>query len=63
MESGWAIRKLSVMMPDVIVKLMQMHIAYNCPEGESPETTTVFKSKEQQCLGAIIKRWKGKQKH
>jgi len=29
MESGWAIRKLSIMMLDVIVKLMQMHIAYN----------------------------------
>jgi hypothetical protein len=60
MESGWAIRKLSVMMLDVIVKLMQMHIAYNCPEGESPETSMMFTPKEQQCLAAVNKKVEGK---
>jgi len=60
MESGWAIRKLSVMMLDVIVKLMQMHIAYNCPEGESPETTMMFTDKEQECLAAVNKKVEGK---
>jgi hypothetical protein len=62
MESGWAIRKLTVMMLDVIVKLMQMHIAYNCPEGESPETAMVFTAKEQQCLAAMNKKAEGKTK-
>jgi len=60
MESGWAIRKLTVMMLDVIVKLMQMHIAYNCPEGECPETSMVFTAKEQECLTAMNKRKEGK---
>jgi hypothetical protein len=62
MESGWAIRKLTVMMLDVIVKLMQMHIAYNCPEGESPETTMIFTAKEQECLAAMNKKAEGKTK-
>ena len=62
MESGWAIRKLTVMMMDVIVKLMQMHIAYNCPEGENPETAMVFTTKEQQCLAAMNKKAEGKTK-
>jgi len=59
-ESGWAIRKLSVMMLDVIVKLMQMHIAYNCPEGESPETEMIFTAKEQKCLSALNNKIEGK---
>jgi len=62
MESGWAIRKLTIMMLDVIVKLMQMHIAYNCPEGESPETTMMFTTKEQECLEAMNKKAEGKTK-
>jgi hypothetical protein len=62
MESGWAIRKLSIMMLDVIVKLMQMHIAYNCPEGESPETSMIFTADEQQCLSAINNKVEGKTK-
>lgn len=60
LESGWAIRKLSVMMLDTIVKLIQMHIAYNCPEGESPDTDTVFSKEEQQCLAAKNKTLEGK---
>lgn len=60
MESGWAIRKLTVMMLDVVVKLMQMHIAYNCPEGESPETAMIFTPQEQECLAALNKKAEGK---
>ena len=60
LESGWAIRKLTIMMLDVIVKLMQMHIAYNCPEGESPATAMVFTEEEQDCLKAMNKKMEGK---
>lgn len=60
LESGWAIRKLAVIMLDTIVKLMQMHIAYNCPEGESPDSDTVFSKEEQQCLAAKNKTLEGK---
>ncbi len=59
LESGWAIRKLSVLMLDTIVKLMQMHIAYNCPEGEDPEAVIVFTEKEQQCLQAMERKVNG----
>jgi Transposase DNA-binding/Transposase DDE domain len=62
MESGWAIRKLTVMMLDVLVKLMQMHIAYHCPEEESPETATVFTLKQQECLVAMNETMEGKTK-
>jgi Transposase DNA-binding/Transposase DDE domain len=61
-ESGWAIRKLTVMMLDVIVKLMQMHIAYNCPEGESPETAMMFTEKEQECLAGVNRKMEGSTK-
>lgn len=60
LESGWAIRKLTVMMLDTVIKLMQMHIAYNCPEGESPDIDTVFSKEEQQCLAAKNKTLEGK---
>ncbi len=59
-ESGWAIRKLTIMMLDVIVKLMQMHIAYNSPEEQSPPIATVFTETEQQCLAAINTKAEGK---
>jgi hypothetical protein len=59
MESGWAIRKLSIIMLDVIVKLMQMRIAYNRPEGEGPATDTAFSAEEQDCLVVINKKLEG----
>jgi hypothetical protein len=62
LESGWAIRKLTIMMMDVIVKLMQMRIAYSYPEGEDLETETVFNEQEQECLIAINKKIEGKTK-
>jgi hypothetical protein len=62
LESGWAIRKLTVMMLDVIVKLMQMRIAYNCPEGEGVDTETVFSDEEKECLTVVNKKLEGKTK-
>jgi transposase-like protein len=60
LECGWAIRKLAIIMMDVIVKLMQMRIAYSYPEGESPSTDTVFNEAEQQCLKELTKKMEGK---
>ena len=60
LERGWAIRKLTIMMLDTIIKLMQMHIAYNTPEGECPETDTIFTRQEQQCLAANNQMLEGK---
>lgn len=61
LESALAIRKLSIMMMDVIVKLMQMRIAYNRPEDEQP-INVVFDIDEQQCMIQLCKRLEGKTK-
>ena len=61
LENPWAIRKLAIMIMDVIIKLMQMRIVYNEPEGEpSPPIGTVFSEEEQQCLREITKKYEGK---
>jgi hypothetical protein len=60
LESGWAIRKLMLMMLDTIIKLFQMSIAYNTPEGEIPDTATMFEEEEIECLEHINKRMQGK---
>ena len=62
LESGWAIRKLAIMMMDVIIKLMQMRIAYNSPEEGGEEVGTVFDKQEQECLMATSRRLEGKTK-
>ncbi|HWB24354.1 MAG TPA: IS4 family transposase [Chitinophagaceae bacterium] len=63
LETGWAIRKLTVMLLDTIIKLMQMHIAYNEPEQANvPETGIVFSTQEQECLQAINITMEGKTK-
>lgn len=61
LENPWAIRKLTIMMMDVIIKLMQMRIVYNEPEGHSsPPVETVFSAQEQQCLKEVNKKQEGK---
>lgn len=60
LESGWAIRKLTLMLLDTIIKLFQMAIAYDTPEEEMPDTVTVFEEKEIQCLEQINQRLQGK---
>jgi hypothetical protein len=61
LENPWAIRKLAIIIMDVIIKLMQMRFAYNQPEGEpSPPVETVFREEEQQCLKEITKKYEGK---
>lgn len=61
LQSGWAIRKLTIMLLDVIVKLMQLHQAYNEPEQANvPQTALVFNEKEQECLNLINNQVQGR---
>lgn len=54
LETGWSIRKLTVMLLDTIMKLMQMHIAYNEPEEANvPDSDLLFSQKEQHCIDAL----------
>jgi hypothetical protein len=54
LETGWSIRKLTIMLLDTIMKLMQMHIAYNEPEEANvPESDILFSKDEQQCIDAL----------
>jgi len=59
LESGWAIRKLSVMMLDTIIKLFQMLIAYNTEEGEALNSLIAFEQNEIKCLQKINITLKG----
>jgi hypothetical protein len=60
LESGWAIRKLSLMLMDTIIKLFQMQYAYNIPEEEGIEGAASFDEQELVCLEAITPKWEGK---
>lgn len=59
LESGWAIRKLCVLMLSALLRILQMNIAYNEPEGGQP-IEEVFSSEEIQCLSDINKKLQGK---
>jgi hypothetical protein len=60
LEQGWAIRKLSIMILDTIMRLLQMYLAYQLPEGEEVDINVCFDQGEQQCLKAVNNRTKGK---
>jgi hypothetical protein len=62
LESGWSIRKLSVMLLDTIIKLFQMAIAYSMEEDEqqSPAIDTMFDEQEIACLENVSKKLEGK---
>jgi hypothetical protein len=60
LESGWAIRKLSLMLMDTIIKLFQMQYAYNIPEEEGIAGAISFDEQELVCLEAITPKWEGK---
>lgn len=61
LETGWSIRKLTVMLLDTVLKLMQMHIAYNEPEEANvPDADLLFSQEEQACLTALKKTMEGK---
>jgi hypothetical protein len=60
LEQGWAVRKLSLMILDSIIKLFQMQIAYTLPEGEDFCTDQIFDEVEAKCLSAVGKTFNGK---
>ncbi len=60
LESGWAIRKFTLMILDTIIQLFQMSIAYNTPEGEMPGTAAMFDEAEIKCLENINQKMQGK---
>ena len=60
MESGWAIRKLCILLLDTILKILQMHMAYHMPEGYHPDIGLCFDNQQQECLGAMNKIAEGK---
>jgi Transposase DNA-binding/Transposase DDE domain len=60
LEQGWAIRKLSIMILDTIMRLLQMYLAYQMPEGEEVDINVCFDQHEQQCLEAVNSQAAGK---
>lgn len=60
LESPWAIRKLSIMLLDTVLKVLQMHIAYQLPEEEAPPVSIAFDPNQQTCLKALNKKAEGK---
>jgi len=59
LESGWAIRKLVLMQLSSLLKILQMNIAYNQPEGGQP-IDEVFTTQEIEVLHQMNKKLQGK---
>ena len=59
LESGWAIRKLVLMQLSSLLKILQMNIAYNDPEGGQP-VKEVFTDQEIEVLVYLNKTLQGK---
>jgi len=60
MQQGWAIRKLTVMMLDTIIKLFQMQYAYSIEEGADLDATMCFTTPQINCLEAVTHKMEGK---
>ncbi|OYU83998.1 MAG: IS4 family transposase [Flavobacterium sp. BFFFF2] len=58
LEQGWALRKLTVLMLQNILRIMQMLIAYNSPEEQ--DASIAFSQSELECLDKLNKRYEGK---
>jgi len=58
LESGWAIRKLVLMQLSALLKIIQMNIAYNDPEGGQP-IEEVFTQQEIEVLTHLNKGLQG----
>lgn len=59
LESGWALRKLCVLMLSALIRIMQMNIAYNEPEG-GQDIREVYDENEIKCLENINQKIQGK---
>ena len=61
LEQGWAVRRLTMLIMDTVLKLFQMHIAYSMGEGEPDiESGTVFSETELDCLARVNGSLQGK---
>lgn len=58
LETGWALRKLTIMLLYNILKVMQMLIAYESSEEQDAGLT--FTEPEIECLNKLNKRTEGK---
>ena len=59
LESGWALRKLCVLMLSALIRIIQMNIAYNEPEG-GQKLHEVYDENEIKCLYHINQKVQGK---
>lgn len=59
LENGWAIRKLAVMQLTALLKILQMNIAYNQPEGGQP-IDEVFEKVQIEVLQLLNNKLQGK---
>jgi Transposase DDE domain len=59
LESGWALRKLCVLMLSALIRIIQMNIAYNEPEG-GQDINEVYDKNELKCLENINQKIQGK---
>lgn len=59
LESGWAIRKLCILMLSALIRIFQMNLAYSEPEGGQP-IEEVFSDKEIRCLKLLNTKLEGK---
>jgi hypothetical protein len=58
LESGWAIRKLCILMLSALLRIFQMNMAYSEPEGGQP-IEEVFSEKEVHCLKLLNDKLQG----
>jgi len=54
LETGWAIRKLSVLLAGVVLKIMQMLLSYGDEDAQQIEE--VYNESERQCMELIQKK-------
>lgn len=58
LETGWAIRKLCILMLSALLRIFQMNLAYSEPEGGQP-ISEVFSQEEIACLKHLNERLQG----
>lgn len=58
LESGWAIRRLCLFMLSALLRIMQMNIAYNEPEG-GQNIHDVYSDSEIECLKEVNSKIQG----
>lgn len=61
LESGWAIRKLTVMLLSTVLKILQMSLTlHETSKNKSQKITDVFNEEEVKCLKQLNKEYEGR---